>query len=234
MIALPPVCILAGGRATRLGGVAATVPKALVPVAGRPFVFHQLDDLNAQGVARVVLCVGHLGDQIEATVGGRYRDMEIGYSSDGPEPLGTLGAVRRAAPGLGERFWVLYGDTYLRVDYRRFWSGWSASGLPAGMAVLRNDDRWDRSNAFFRDGRVIGYDKRRPDPAMQWIDYGLGALSPAALQAVGPEQTDLGDLYGELARTGRLYGFEVADRFYEIGSPAALAETDTFLRGHQP
>lgn len=229
--ALPPVAVLAGGLATRLGRRADGVPKALVQVAGRPFLAHQLDQLAGQGIGRVVLCVGHLGDRIEAAFGGCWAGMDLVYSHDGPALAGTLGALRRAAPLLGPRFFVLYGDTYLRVDYRAFSTAWAASGRPAAMTVLRNDGRWDRSNVDFADGLVRLYDKDAPGPAMRWIDYGLGGLTAAVLDAVPAERSDLAALYHELSVSGRLSGFEVAERFYEIGTPASLAETDAFLRG---
>lgn len=225
-----PVGILAGGLATRLGTLAEHTPKALMEVAGRPFIAHQLDQLAGQGVRRVVLCVGHQAERIESAVGPRWAGMEIAYSHDGDQPAGTLGALRRAATALGPRFLILYGDTYLRVDYRAFFTVWSESGRPAAMTVLRNEGRWGPSNAVYQEGLVACYDKDRPDPAMQWIDYGLGGLTAAVLDAAGAAQADLAPLYRELAATGRLAGFEVADRFYEIGSPAALAETDAFLR----
>jgi NDP-sugar pyrophosphorylase family protein len=153
----------------------------------------------------------------------------VRYSHDAPGLDGTLGAVRRALPLLGERFLVLYGDTYLRVPYESVDAAWRASGLPAVMTVLRNEGRWDASNVSFRDGRVARYDKRHPSPDMSWIDYGLGGLEARALDAVGAEERDLAVLYEQLAERGELLGFEATERFYEIGTPEALAETDAFL-----
>lgn len=227
---LLPVCILAGGLATRLGERARTVPKVIVEVAGRPFVFHQLELLRSHGINRVVLCVGHLGDQVQETVGDGSRfGMKIDYSYDGPAPVGTAGAVRGALPFLGEAFFVLYGDTYLRIDYGAVQDTFGASGLPALLTVLRNEGRWNASNSSFADGRVVSHDKRRPAPDMCWIDYGLAVMTPQAMRMAAPEAPDLSDVYSELARTGRLAGYPATERFYEIGTPAALAETDAFL-----
>lgn len=224
-----PVAILAGGLATRLGEVARSTPKALVEVAGRPFVFHQLDLLEDAGVERVVLCVAWLGEKVEQVVKDRYGKISISYSYEGAEPRGTLEAIRRALPGLGERFLVLYGDSYLRLDVAAFERGWRESGLPAAMTVLRNTGRWGTSNAIYRARRVTRYDKARPDEAMRFIDYGMGGLEASVLPgACGA--TDLADLYHELAGSGQLYGYRVTERFYEIGTPPALAETDRFLR----
>ena len=230
---LPPVCILAGGVGSRLGERVRFTPKPLLEVAGEPFLNHQLRLLASHGASEVVLCVGYLGEQIEQDIGSESFGVSIAYSYDGPELLGTLGAIRRAAPLLGERFLVLYGDTYLRIDYAAAAAGWECSGLPAMMTVLRNDGRWDASNAVFESGRVTVHDKRAPTSAMRWIDYGLGGLTARALASVEPTVSDLSDLYGQLARDGQLFGFEASQRFYDIGTPEALAETGEFLRGHQ-
>jgi NDP-sugar pyrophosphorylase family protein len=227
---LPPVCILAGGLGTRLGEYVRETPKPLLEVAGEPFLLHQLRLLAAHGVSEVVLCVGYRGELIESRIGGARFGVRIRYSFDAPGLDGTLGALRRARPLLGERFLVLYGDTYLRIDYGALARAWSASGLPAVMAVLRNDGRWDASNAVYRDGMVIAYDKHASLPAMRWIDYGLGGLESAALDRAPHRERDLAELYRRLAAAGKLLGFEARERFYEIGTPAALAETDAFLR----
>lgn len=226
---LPPICILAGGLGTRLGGLVTDTPKPLLDVGGEPFLSHQLRLLAQHGAQRAVLCVGYLGEQIEQCIGAEAHGVEIGYSYDGPSLIGTLGAIRQAAPQLGERFLVLYGDTYLRVDYAEAARAWSESQCPAMMAVLRNGGRWDTSNVVFDGDRVRTYDKRNPTATMKWIDYGLGGLTRSALDRVGPHTSDLADLYHALARDGDLFGFAATERFYEIGSPAALAETAAFL-----
>jgi NDP-sugar pyrophosphorylase family protein len=228
--ALPPVCILAGGRGTRLGERVRDVPKPLVEIAGEPFLWHQLRLLAAHGAREVVLCVGYLGELIEQSVGAERFGLRIAYSHDGPDLDGTLGAIRRAQGLLGERFLVLYGDTYLRIDHRAAVRAWQASGLPAMMSVLRNDGRWDASNALYADGRVLAYDKRAPRPEMRWIDYGLGGLERRTLDLLSPEVRDLPCLFHRLAERRLLCGVEATERFFEIGTPEALAETDAFLR----
>ena len=225
---LPTVCILAGGRGTRLGARVADTPKPLLEVAGEPFLFHQLRLLAAHGARHAVLCVGYLGEVIEARVGTERYGIRIDYSHDSPELDGTLGAIRRALALLDERFLVLYGDTYLRLDYGEAVRSWERSGVSGLMCVLRNEGRWDTSNVLYADGRVVAYDKRNPTPDMLWIDYGLGALRA---DAVAGGESDLAGLYQDLAARGELCGYEVTERFYEIGTPAALVETEAFLRG---
>ena len=226
---LPTICILAGGLGQRLGERTAHTPKPLVEVAGEPFLLHQLRLLAAHGAVRVVLCVGYLGEMIEDRIGHERYGIAIDYSYDSPELDGTLGAIRRALPLLGDRFLVLYGDTYLRLDYRAAVAGWISSNALALMTVLRNDNQWDTSNVVYADGRVVTYDKRNHTNEMRWIDYGLGGLRSEALRAVDEREADLAALYHRLASTGSLYGFLATERFYEIGTPPGLAETEAFL-----
>jgi NDP-sugar pyrophosphorylase family protein len=224
-----PVCILAGGLGTRLGEAVRDTPKPLLEVAGRPFLLHQLALLADHGARDVVVCVGYRGDQIAEVIGESRFGLRLRYSFDSPELDGTLGAIRRALPLLGERFLVLYGDTYLRIPYEAVDEAWRSSELPGLMTVLRNKGRWDTSNVVFGDGRVERYDKRNPSPGMEWIDYGLGGLEAGVVDAAGAGERDLAVLYSALAERGQLFGYEATERFYEIGTPAALAETDAFL-----
>jgi NDP-sugar pyrophosphorylase family protein len=230
-VALPTICILAGGLGTRLGEHVKHTPKPLVEVAGEPFLVHQLRLLAGHGAERVVICVGYLGEHIIDTIGASRFGIAISYSHDGPQPIGTLGAVRKARDLLGERFLVLYGDTYLRIDYRAATTAWQQSRRPAMMTVLENVNRWDRSNVEFDGDRVLAYDKHDPSAHMRWVDYGLGGLDRSTLDDVGPDVDDLADLYHHLAERGELFGYAAIERFYEIGTPDALAETDAFLRG---
>lgn len=224
------MCILAGGLGTRLGRLVSDTPKPLLRVAGQPFLLHQLRLLASYGAALSVICVGYLGERIVSEIGYERFGVTIAYSHDGPQPAGTLGAIRNALPLLGDRFMVLYGDTYLRIDYRAFARSWLQSGLPAGMAVLRNRGRWGLSNAVYSAGIVSQYDKHDPSPAMCWIDYGLGGLTAEAIASVPPEEPDLAVLYRSLAEEGKLFGFAARHRFYEIGTPEALSQTTRFLR----
>lgn len=231
MVDLPPVAILAGGLATRLHPITETIPKALVEVAGKPFIVRQLELLRAHGITRFVLCVGHLGAMIRETLGdGRAYGVEIQYSFDGETLLGTGGALRKAIPLLGECAFILYGDSYLRCDYSQVYARFRESGKPALMTVFHNAKQWDTSNVLFRDGRIRVYDKRHLTPEMQHIDYGLGVINTAALLTYPADRPfDLADVYSELARRDDLAGYEVSERFYEIGSHRGLEELRALL-----
>jgi len=228
-----PVAILAGGLATRLRPVTQNIPKALIEVAGKPFIHHQLDYLARQGIANVVLCVGYKGEQIESAIGdGREFGLTVNYSHDGPMLLGTGGALKQALPKLGGRFFVLYGDSYLPCDFHAVQQAFLKRSKPALVTVLRNENRWDKSNVLFGDGHVVEYNKRAPRPGMTYIDYGLGILSAAVLETYPENRAfDLADVYHELSISGRLAGFEVSvnERFYEIGSPQGLREAEAYF-----
>lgn len=228
-----PVAILAGGLATRLHPLTETIPKALLEVAGKPFILRQLDYLRRQGVSRVVLCVGFLGEQIEAVVGdGSSSGLTVSYSQDWPKLMGTGGALRQALPLLDSQFLVLYGDSYLPIDFSSVEQTFLSSGKPALMTVQRNADQWDKSNVLFLDNVIVEYNKRAPSPAMRHIDYGLGAISAEVLAGEDiTEPFDLADIYHRLSLSGELAGYEVNERFYEIGSHKGLAEATDFFKG---
>jgi dTDP-glucose pyrophosphorylase/uncharacterized membrane protein YbhN (UPF0104 family) len=230
-IAEVPVALLAGGLATRLRPITTTIPKALVEVAGRPFIDHQLELLKRNGIRRVVLCLGYLGEQVEEHLGdGSAFGMELSYSHDGSRLLGTGGALRRALPLLGEAFWVMYGDSYMDIDYPSVLADFSKSGLLGLMTVLHNNNSWDTSNVVFHDGQLLRYDKRVRLPEMTHIDYGVSLLRREALERIPPDQpSDLADLYTALVAEGQMTGYEVDRRFYEIGSPRGLEETRAYL-----
>lgn len=226
-----PIAILAGGFATRLGDLTRQTPKALLRVAGRPFILHQLELLKRSGVTDVVLCIGHLGESIERTVAeANLGSLNVQFSYDGDSPLGTGGAIRRALPLLGEAFFVTYGDTLLPLDYGAVQNAFVASGLPALMTILRNEGRWGTSNVIYRDSRIERYDKTGRAPDMDYIDYGLGVFRRDVFAGYATDSAfDLAGVYTELAATGRLAAYETRKRFYEIGTSAALAETSALL-----
>ncbi|HEV3059167.1 MAG TPA: nucleotidyltransferase family protein [Vicinamibacterales bacterium] len=236
-----PVAVLAGGLATRLRPLTGPIPKALVEVAGRPFVEHQLEWLRGQGVERVVLCVAYRGEMIRDALGDGARwGLSIEYVFDGDRLRGTGGAIMRALPALGPTFMVLYADSYVSCDLAALERAYRASGCSGMMTVFRNDDRWDRSNVLFAEGRVLRYDKVERTQEMHHIDYGIGVLSARAFEGfLNPgsptagnstdDAFDLAAVYQRLLAAGDLAAFEVFDRFYEIGSPDGLEETRRFF-----
>lgn len=228
--------ILAGGLGTRMRPYTTTSPKALIEVAGRPFADIQLSLLAGQGITDVVYAVGYLGQQIEEYVAGGDRwGLSVRYSYETGELQGTAGALRLALDRsmLEDCFFVLYGDSYLPIQFSDVKASFERSGQPALMTVLENQNRWDTSNAVYADGQVLRYDKRQqPDRAgMRYIDYGLSILTSAVVSELVPpaRPSDLADVFRLLSEQGRLAGYPVTERFYEVGSPAGLADLELFL-----
>jgi len=227
-----PIAILAGGLGTRLHPLTTALPKALLPIGDEPFVAHQLRLLRANGLENVVLCVGYLGEQIRDFVGNGERfGLRVEYSWDGETPAGTAGALIRALPLLGSAFLAIYGDSYLPCDYRAVESAFLGSRKPGLMTVYRNEGRWDASNVEFAGGRILAYDKRQPTPRMQFIDYGLSAFRSSAFDEITEFPADLAGVHQRLAMKGDLEGFEVHQRFYEVGSFEGMRAFTALIEG---
>ncbi|HEY1264636.1 MAG TPA: sugar phosphate nucleotidyltransferase [Terriglobales bacterium] len=225
-----PIAILAGGLATRLHPITEKIPKSLIEIHGEPFIAHQLRLLRAGGIERAVLCVGHLGEMVRDAVGdGSAFGITVDYSFDGPDLLGTAGAICKALPRLGGAFFVIYGDSYLPCRYTDVERAFLDSEALALMTVFQNWGKWDASNVEFQDGKILAYDKKNHTPRMHFIDYGLGVFRAEAFSSLPGGRHDLATLYQDLLGRRQLAGFEVRERFYEIGSPAGLQETTALL-----
>ncbi|HLX64089.1 MAG TPA: nucleotidyltransferase family protein [Planctomycetota bacterium] len=228
-----PVVILAGGLGTRIRQYGENVPKALLDINGEPFLAHQLRLLQKNGIRHVILCIGHLAEQIESFTGDGSRfGLKVEFSYDGPVLLGTAGAIRNALPKLHSAFFVLYGDSYLTCDYAAIQKSFLRSRKKALMTVLKNEGRWDKSNVEFANGKIRVYDKKLNSPAMKHIDYGLGVFQRSVFEALPTDQKiDLAAVYRDLLAQGELAAYEVPERFYEIGSPEGLLELRAYLAG---
>ena len=233
--------VLAGGLGTRMRAVTGDVPKALVLVGGRPFVDLQLARLAGEGVRDVVLCVGFGGELLRSFVGDGSRwGLAVAYVDEGDDLRGTGGALRLALDegALADAFSVLYGDSYLPIRLPPVWEAFRAAAEPALMTVLRNEGRWDASNARYADGRVTRYAKGRGAevPGLEWIDYGLSVLAASVVAERIPSgrHADLADLYADLSAEGLLAGYEVRERFYEVGSPEGLRDLERHLAESSP
>lgn len=225
------VAILAGGLATRLYPATSSVPKSLIEVAGKPFIFHQLALLKHQGVDNVILCVGRFGGMIKDYVGdGHAWGLNVRYSDDGDTLLGTGGAIKKALPLLPEVFYVLYGDSYLDVDLKLILNRFKLEGKPILMTIYHNKNKWDKSNIVYKNGRIIKYDKKNPSKEMEYLDYGISVLKKKVFDEY-PEGTpfDLSEVYTRFIEKNEVSAFEVFKRFYEIGSIQGIKETEHYL-----
>tara|TARA_B100000886_G_scaffold27430_1_gene17408 strand:- start:374 stop:1075 length:702 start_codon:yes stop_codon:yes gene_type:complete len=225
-----PVVILSGGLATRLGRKAKYIPKSLIQIAGKPFIFHQLNYLVEQGIKDVHICIGHLGEMIKDKVGtGKQFNLNITYSDDGPKLLGTGGAIKNSLSYLPQDFFILYGDSYLPINFSDVLNGYLRSKKSGLITVLKNNDKWDKSNVIYNNNKVIMYNKDLFLKDMNYIDYGLSVMSSSLFSEYRQENFDLGDVFYDLSIKDELAGFEVSQRFYEIGSQDGINDTENFL-----
>jgi len=229
------LAILAGGLGTRLGPLTADTPKSLVPVLGRPFLAHQIELVRRAGIKRLLLCIGHYGEKIVERFGdGGAYGVEIVYSQEGDQLLGTGGALKMAEGLLDDAFMMMWGDSYLLLDYAAIWRAFQEQDLPAMMVVFRNQNKRVPSNVKVDKGKVTVYDKWSQDPAKEYIDEGLTCLRKEVLRRVPAGQPfAIEQVFQDLAAEGRLAAYETDQPFYEIGSPEGIAELEKALQGQE-
>ena len=227
-----PMAILAGGYATRLGALAKDFPKCLIQFNGRPFVDWQLDLLIKNGYRDFVFCTSYKSDLIQKYLGdGTVRGVNIQYSMDGDTQLGTGGAIQKAIPILGDEFGVIYGDSYLPINYSQVEQCFLSSKAHALMTVYENHNQFDKSNVEFVDCQLLDYEKGSTNTNMNHIDYGITYFKKVAFQPWADQSSfDLSKVCNGLARDKQIDGFEVFERFYEIGSLSGIDEFTEYLR----
>jgi len=225
------VVILAGGMATRLGELTKNRPKSLVAIQGKPFLAYQLELLKDHEISDIVLCIGHLGGQIrKAFDGGSNYGVHLTYSLE-DEPLGTAGALKNAAPYLNDTFLVIYGDSYLLLDFVKIYAYFLTQQKLSLDTVFRNNDAFDASNIVIRDNMVEGYSKSEKTPDMVYIDCGAVIFHKEVLQLIPEDHFySLEELFLRLIEKEQLLAFEVKEKFYEIGSPQGLKDFEAFIQ----
>jgi len=228
------VAILAGGLATRLGDLTRRKPKSMVEIMGKPFLEYQLDQIHRNGITDALLCIGHLGEQIEEYFGDGHRfSLTIKYSRE-EKPLGTAGALRNAESLLDDVFFTLYGDSYLFLDFGAAMNYFLSQNKLALMSVYKNFDHYDRSNVARDRDLVKKFSKEEKTKDMVYIDYGANIFRKEILQMIPKgEFCSLEDIFPKLADMGELLAYEVQERFYEIGSPQGINDFEEFIKNVQ-
>lgn len=226
------VAILAGGLATRLGGLAKNWPKSMLQIQGKPFLEYQLEFLKRGEIEDIVLCVGHMGEQIEQYFGdGRKYGVKIRYSRE-DKPLGTAGALKRAEKLLDDPFFTMFGDSFINLDFGRVMAHFNSQNKLALMTVYKNHDRYGRSNTEIEGNLLKKFSKKEKTADMVYIEYGVDLFRKEALDMIPENESySLDDLFPRLIGREELLAFEVNDRFYEIGSLQGLREFERFIKG---
>jgi NDP-sugar pyrophosphorylase family protein len=229
-----PLVILAGGLGKRLKDKTSNSPKALIDIFGKPFISRQLIYLQKQGFNKIIICTAYLGKKIKNYVGnGKDYGMDIKYSDDGDQFLGTGGAIKKALKFINKDFFILYGDSYLPIDFSSVEKVFFNEGKPALMTVLKNSGQWDKSNAYFKN-KLVYYNKKKPKVDMNYIDYGLSVVNNSIFNDFPDgKKFDLAEVFENLSQNKLLAGLEVNKRFYEIGSINGLNETINFFKNEK-
>jgi MurNAc alpha-1-phosphate uridylyltransferase len=228
-----PILIIAGGKATRLFPLTQEIPKSMIEILGKPFIGWQLELLAAAGFKSVILCLGEKAAAIEEYVmdGSRFG-LQVQYSFDGVVPLGTAGAIAKALPLLPENFGVMYGDSYLPINYCEVEEFYNSNGTTALMTIYRNKNLFDNSNVNFKEGKIIGYSKINRNKDMDFIDYGFAIMNKSKFLSIQHNRKiDLSELFENLVKGNELAGYEIKTRFYEIGSFSGLRDFESYLEG---
>ena len=227
--------IFCGGLATRLGAVAQDVPKSMIRIEGRPFLEHQLLFLKEHNVTDIILCVNHLAEKIEEYFGdGKRFGVSIRYSHDGPVPLGPIGALKKAEALLDPMFFIMYGDSYVFVDFQKMYSFFLKQEALAMMTVFKNNDAIDASNIVVQNGMITHVGREHKTSQMVYIDYGVSILRKKALVRV-PKDTLYTTVafFSDLSTRKQLLGYEIKHRFYHIGTPESLEEFRGYAKAHK-
>jgi len=229
-----PIVILAGGLATRLRPITEKTPKSLIKINGVHFVLLQLDLLEKKGFKEIHFCLGFLGEQVEKAVKNSdyFERLNISFSYDGEKLLGTGGTIRKIINQLPDYFFITYGDSYLDINFHDIQEIFESKKqrFASLMTVYKNKDLFDTSNVIFENGSLELYSKINKDSRMAFIDYGVGILSNKCMDIYEKNSIfDLGELYENLSLKKELYGFEVFQRFYEIGSLQGIKDLSKYL-----
>lgn len=219
------IVVLAGGLGTRMLPHTEKIPKSMLPVNAFTFVDYQLALFRSSGITEVVFCVGHLGEILEEHIGaGKPWGIKVSYSREHEKLLGTAGALKNAQDLLNETFLLSWGDSYVRADYQTIYNHHKDSKLPVTICVYKNDNKWDKSNIKFLNGKVVKYQKNSELKDLNYIDAGLSVFSRDFLNEIPDGVVSLDKIWEKLSSNSRLGGFETSDRFYEIGSENGYKE----------
>ncbi len=225
--------IFCGGLATRLGNLAKDTPKSMIKIKDKPFLEYQIETLKKQSIKDIVLCVGYLSEKIEEYFGdGKKFGVNIRYSHDDEKPLGPIGALKNAEPLLDDVFFIMYGDSYLFVDFKKVYSYFLAHDDLALMVAYKNFDKYDASNLVIKNDRIVACGKEHRTKDMIHIDYGTSILRKKALDLI-PKDTYYATVpfFSDLVKRNQLLAFETKKRFYHIGTPEALKEFNDYIKG---
>lgn len=222
--------ILAGGLGERIRERYPDTIKSLIKFRDKPFIYYQIDLLIKNGFKQIVVCSGYGHKELTEYLDTENFSAEIFVSDDGDKPLGTGGAIKKALNHLGPEFMVIYGDSYLDFDYKRSMDKFLFSSKLALMTIYRNNNRFDKSNIWYKNNKIFDYSKQNPNRKYKYIDYGVSFFRAGCFFATPIDAFDLSSLYEYLIYKDMLDSDIIKERFYEIGSLSGIDEFDRYIR----
>lgn len=218
--------IFCGGLGTRLKPITEKIPKSMIIINGKPFLEYQLEILKKNDIRNIVLCIGYLGEKIkEYFKDGKKFSVNISYSEEKGKLLGTGGALKNAKNLLDKRFFTMYGDGYLLLNFKDIWNCFNKFIKIGMLTVYKNYNRYDRSNVTVKGNYVTGFYKDKSKRGLVFIDEGVSILRKDVIDLI-PSNTEysLNDVFIELIERKELLAYRTSQRFYEIGSKNGLDE----------
>jgi NDP-sugar pyrophosphorylase family protein len=224
------VIILAGGKGKRIKKFTTKKPKPLVEIFNKPFIEYQIDLIKKQKYKKIIISVGHYGNQIiNFLKKKKFKDLNITFSKDGQKALGTGGALKKIFKNNKGNFIILYGDSYLPIDLEKVQTKFIHSKKDALLTIYKNQNRFDKSNIKIKNRKIL-YDKHNPDKSMNYIDYGLSVLKSNVIQNYCKKKKfDLSDVFMKLCLDQKIAYYIVKKRFYEIGSYKGINDFKNYI-----
>ena len=235
---LPSILILAGGKAKRLGKISKNIPKSLILFNETPFLFYQLKLLEKNNFKKVIISTGFLSKKIKNYVSSIKKKLkiQISFSNDGNKMLGTGGAIKKALPKLTDNFFVIFGDSYLDINYKDLYFDFLNSKKAGLMTIYKNNNFKDKtgeglSDVEIKDKKIIKYDKKNKNKNMKYINYGITILSKDIFKKwTFKKKMDLQIINQTLIKYGELDYKIIKKKFYEIGSKKGIHLTNIYLK----
>jgi len=226
---------MAGGLATRLRPLTEDTPKSLILIEGKPFLQYQIELLNRNGIKEIVLCLGYMGNKIEDYFGNGNRfGVKIKYSYE-DNLLGTGGALKLVEPHLDEHFFLIWGDSYVRLDYQEMYAFHIKNDrkFEVTMAIFYNIRNYDKSNIAYEHGKIKKYEKHSKD-VLKYIDAGIMVINKELLERIPVSRVfQIEEIFSQLAKQEKIQPFLIKKRYYEIGSIKGLNQFKKFINRNQ-
>ena len=219
--------ILSGGKGTRVKKYTKKIPKCLIEINGKPFLYHQLEYLKKNNIKNVIVSVNYLGGKISSYLKKNIDFINTKIVNDGKRPLGTGGAIIKSLRFLKKNFYIIYGDSYLNFNLKKL----AKKKNLATMAIFRNNNKYDKSNIELKKLGKIFYHKNNENKKLKYIDYGVSYVNKRIFKEIKKNiKFNLPDFFDEISKRNMLSGYKVIKRFYEIGSYNGIKDLKNYLK----